>query len=287
MEKEDAYDYLLSSVATKIRNSCREIPFPSDEQRRRWPWELIQNACDSIAVNPNRSDVDIKVLLYDDRVEFHHNGSPFTIDQLFSLIYMSSRGKENTNTIGQFGTGFISTLVVSMVVEIETNVIGKDGNSKRQRITLYRTGKTIDDVIDDIKKTVKSVEDLDEESEWTKFIYKFREQDNIKTAELGAKEFLQNIPKVMLFCRRIKSAKLEVNYSNYSSLEEKFKNNYISEFSIGSFQNIKKIGDYHLKECLVKQIENGRPIDHKFISVQHTNSNTFEYFRCQMNMVIT
>jgi len=47
--------------------------------RRRWIWELIQNASD--CANP---DVSIYVQTYNDSLSFSHNGSPFTYEHLMN-----------------------------------------------------------------------------------------------------------------------------------------------------------------------------------------------------------
>ena len=91
-------EFLHKIVAKRISNSLRDIQSPSNKHRRRWPWELIQNACDSISSDKTRTAVDVKIYVFDDRVEFHHNGSPFTENQLLSLIFMSSEGKKDEET---------------------------------------------------------------------------------------------------------------------------------------------------------------------------------------------
>ena len=78
-----------------IRNRLRELENPTDIDCKRWVWELVQNAKDSIANQPERKDVDIKIKITNDIYSFTHNGSPFTIGTLFALLYKYSEGKTN------------------------------------------------------------------------------------------------------------------------------------------------------------------------------------------------
>ena len=60
--------------ANSIINVTRLLKSAPETQKRRWPWELIQNACDSIysTKNHTKKSVDVRIYVYDDRVEFHH-----------------------------------------------------------------------------------------------------------------------------------------------------------------------------------------------------------------------
>ena len=45
-----------------VRNRLRELENPNDVDCKRWIWELVQNAKDSISNQPDRKDVDIKLI---------------------------------------------------------------------------------------------------------------------------------------------------------------------------------------------------------------------------------
>jgi len=59
----------------------------------RWIWELIQNAKDV----PNEfGKVKIKIEVYDDKFVFTHNGDPFRVSDLETLVAQySSKSEEN------------------------------------------------------------------------------------------------------------------------------------------------------------------------------------------------
>lgn len=110
-----------------IKNRLNEMTNPTNEDKIRWPMELIQNAKDSLYTSPNekvKEKVQISFEinhnpennnLYKD-VTFIHDGPPFSIDSYFGLIYKISQGKNNKKTTGKFGTGFLITHVLSKTV---------------------------------------------------------------------------------------------------------------------------------------------------------------------------
>ncbi len=69
-------------------------------------WELVQNAHDVA----NESGTDIEFCRSADSFSFIHNGVPFLIANLKALnIQTSSKVRNNTIQIGQYGTGFLTT----------------------------------------------------------------------------------------------------------------------------------------------------------------------------------
>ena len=114
-----------------VRNRLRELEFPNDIDCKRWIWELVQNAKDSISNQPERNGVDIKVKVENDIYSFTHNGSPFTKKTLFALLYKYTEGKTNNGeSTGRFGTGFLTTHSLSKIVKI---------NGKTYSINLWDT----------------------------------------------------------------------------------------------------------------------------------------------------
>ena len=107
---------------TNVGNRLREMDTPSDIDCQRWPWELMQNAKDSIS-GSNRDTIDIILTIEDDYVIFQHDGNPFNGDSYLALLYKYSDGKkDNTESTGRFGTGFLTTHSLSKVVNIEGTI---------------------------------------------------------------------------------------------------------------------------------------------------------------------
>jgi hypothetical protein len=111
METPESVQLAESKIINKLYvsnviNRLRQIDMATENDKKRWIYELLQNAKDSIVQDISRSSVEIWIDVTDEFVEFKHNGSPFTGDAIFGLLYKYSEGKENTESTGRFGTGF-------------------------------------------------------------------------------------------------------------------------------------------------------------------------------------
>lgn len=114
----------------------------------RWIWELIQNAKDC----PNPSGkIDIEILFDSTRriVEFKHNGKLFSTKNIVYLIeQVSTKDRtRNSESTGKFGTGFLTTNLLSPVVKI-SGLLHDDDDDKIAgfEVTLDRSGNTIDEL---------------------------------------------------------------------------------------------------------------------------------------------
>ena len=107
---------------TNVEKRLRELNAPSDIDKKRWVWELIQNAKDTIALDPNRDEINVRIEIDGDTVKFKHDGAPFTAKARYGLLYKYSGGKENQESTGRFGTGFLTTHCLSKIVTICTPI---------------------------------------------------------------------------------------------------------------------------------------------------------------------
>ncbi|OUM69104.1 hypothetical protein PIROE2DRAFT_2989 [Piromyces sp. E2] len=213
-EKMDIFDKIYLA---NVQNRLRELENPREVDCKRWVWELIQNAKDSIAGQLDRNnDVDIKIKVKDDTYTFKHNGAPFTIGTLTALLYKFSEGKSNDyESTGRFGTGFLTTHCLSKNVKISGIIIKKDEKDndckKGFTIDMYREGED-DELLEGLHKTEESLKYFDDyEDEWTTYEYTATTPRNREAGQLGIKNFKDNITKVMLFCPEIRSIKLNNN----------------------------------------------------------------------------
>ena len=210
-----------------VRNRLRELENPTDIDCKRWIWELVQNAKDSISNQPNRKDVDIKIKVEKDIYSFIHNGSPFSIETLVALIYKYSEGKSNNGeSTGRFGTGFLTTHSLSKTVRITGDIIQKnEENIRGFNLTMYREGED-KELSEGLDKTEKSYS-LGEAKGWTTFEYVAKTLRNKEAGKLGIQNFKENIAKVMLFCPEIKSIELNDNGKIFSIIRDDIKKNLL------------------------------------------------------------
>ena len=115
--KQAEDEQMLNIPAQRIWEKIKDIPSDVNKLKRRWFWELLQNASDY------NEEVEVILELFADKIVFKHNGLPFSPMDARNLIAPDS-GKDNSelraeDTIGQFGTGFISTHVLSSIITVE------------------------------------------------------------------------------------------------------------------------------------------------------------------------
>ena len=209
---DDEIMYIFGKVyLANIRNRLRELEHPSIVDCKRWVWELIQNAKDSIVGQKDRKDIDIEIIANSNEYTFKHNGSPFTGKTLSALLYKFSESKDNNSeSIGRFGTGFLTTHSLSKTVKNSGNIMS--GNKiNRFEVTMHREGEE-DELLKGLNETKNSYCEFDDTSEeWTIYEYEAKTEKNKEAGRLGIQNFKENITKVMLFCPEIRSVKLNDN----------------------------------------------------------------------------
>ncbi|MCM3112834.1 ATP-binding protein [Lederbergia lenta] len=212
-------DIALASSTSKIKKEFNSIFEGSEEEnnknRRRWIWELIQNASDC---TPKGGKININLEVDDNRITFSHDGMPFTYNNLQDLITQVSTKEESGEELtGKFGTGFMSTFLLSKTVEIEGTFICRNGISTNMNFTINRTKRDYDGIKEQTIRMLDELEDLDRGSNETqtynitKFIYNLTgsSQASKEAVKQGGKDLLTTIPYLLAFNENIQS----VNYN--------------------------------------------------------------------------
>ena len=194
--------------AKSVQNRLREINEPTMNDLKRWPWELIQNSRDSILESNEQDKVHMLFEFSSNEVIFTHDGSPFTGTSLYALLYEFSEGKEfNKESIGRFGTGFLTTHVISKIVEVVGDVI-EDGVLRGFTVTLNREGQNSKELIENLDKMENSKKHYEEPFGYTQFRYindsnKRSEDQFKKICSFGIENLKSNLPSVLVFCPEI------------------------------------------------------------------------------------
>ncbi|MBO7576437.1 MAG: hypothetical protein J6T03_03110, partial [Bacteroidales bacterium] len=229
-----------SLVAVKyeqyINNMLARIPQlvePNDIDCQRWPWELVQNAKDTVVKRSNPKDrfVDILINHYTDtdgekKLYFEHNGDQFTNKAITGLIWKFSAEKRNEQTTedgltrdkqstGRFGTGFMTTHALSLTVDVSGSLFHDDPNIMRNvsvDFTLHREGPDDKAYKDGVDLTEKELDkNMDSrpipigESLPTRFTYHLKKGGNEKAAKMGIDNVRANAAQTMLFCPSVRS----------------------------------------------------------------------------------
>lgn len=130
---------LASNTAQGVHKHLRTLESKRDRVLPRWIWELLQNARD---VSDGNESLIASVEWRDDELTFRHNGRGFEPDEITHLIYYGSTKLERDGLLGQFGSGFLATHLLSRTIEVSGHLT--DGQSFAFR--LDRSGESVDDL---------------------------------------------------------------------------------------------------------------------------------------------
>lgn len=215
-------DAALSTILTKME----ELTVDIEIKRRRWIWELIQNANDCAT----EDGVTIWIETNKDKLIFSHDGYIFTYNNLVDLItQISSKRTDDGDKVGRFGTGFISTHLISEIVTIN-GIYHNNINStdyKSLQMVIDRSGKTDIEIKDSIVKSLNDLELIDSSQniEWchkkgtptTSFVYDLTNNhsaDITDAIKSGKNDLDKSIAFVFAFSSRIN----KVNYNKTTYL---------------------------------------------------------------------
>lgn len=196
----------VKSHCTKIRDGIRDNGTTSGE---RAIWELFQNARDL------SDSAVIKITLTEDEFVFAHKGKAFTYDTLCSLVkQVSSREKEDNTSVGQYGTGFLTThkfgrkIIIkgSMLINEVPKVYVDVPNFEINRENFNDIPAFIEDMthqIEDVEKLMDT-DQMDTPREWTELHYELNDERYVIAAN-AIEEAIKLMPYVLTFNDRIGS----------------------------------------------------------------------------------
>ena len=229
MNKNKYFEIALNTSTSKIFNEFKNIRESSEEKkneiRRRWIWELIQNASDC---TPKDGSINITLEVADERISFSHDGKPFSYDNLFSLITQCSEKQlSEDNLTGKFGTGFMSTFLLSEIVDIEGTFIRENGSWADMTFTVDRSNSEFLEIRNSTEKMLERLELLNSDTKEalekinkTKFIYNLnRTSESLEAVKQGVEDLKTALPYLLAFNQNINS----INY-NGEIYEREFTN---------------------------------------------------------------
>lgn len=185
---------LRIGAANRIVQLLQKLRYSNNENSaKRWIWELCQNAKD-VCNSTGKVKISINYDEMQRKVFFRHNGKAFSMDNILSLINQASSKDRNDGSerkSGKFGTGFITTHLLSEVVNI-SGLLEIGGEYSKFTISLDRTGKEKNEIIAAMEKAVGDLGsctpvdflDFDEDEYNTVFEYELDEY-GMKTARDG------------------------------------------------------------------------------------------------------
>jgi len=209
---DNEIELLYESKGIDIFDHIKELAI-DEASARRWVWELLQNAVD-IAVS--EQGVSAEFILTDSSAIFKHNGLPFEEKSLNHLFFKKSQKREKREgeiTIGNFGTGFLTTHLLSKKVEISGIYKTRNGVfTKLIGVNLDRTGNERD-ITESLKKYSISREKIEEgvvfsydphSVENTIFSYIFTHPGSLSSGKKGIEDLKNSLSFAIVFISQIK-----------------------------------------------------------------------------------
>jgi hypothetical protein len=223
------------NIATKIYEELSKLRAGVDlspTTQKRWDWELIQNAKDVNIGGKVRVRIEADLDDPNAHVTFRHNGSAFSAENIRFLIeQVSSKDRTNDSTgrpttTGRFGTGFLTTHLLSEHVVVRGVAEGRGFAPRRFKLSLDRSGAELEDIISAVQAAKESILGLDDQPEHTRYVpgkfniafrYELADKTGKNVARTGLADLDTCLPYTLAFVREIES----VEYPNHRlSLEE-------------------------------------------------------------------
>ena len=116
LKKAETKDIVLSeNTAQGVYQKLNELMSNRASRLTRWIWELLQNARDA---SMGTDSLIATVQCLPNELTFLHNGKGFTDREIAHLIFHGSTKVEEERTIGQYGTGFLTTHLLSPTIDV-------------------------------------------------------------------------------------------------------------------------------------------------------------------------
>jgi hypothetical protein len=264
-----------SIPAKRVMEHLKPILSKSNDLRQRWMWELLQNASDL------GDNVKARFEVANDKMIFSHNGKPFTLDEAYNLIMPDStkddESKHKKSVIGQFGTGFISTHILSKIIQI-AGIIEDEEQLYSFHFSLDRSERNDKDfLIESIKDSEteyrESLEELDclpDDSFQTSFTYfidnTYSSLNGKEIVDDGIDSFKEMIPYVLTFRPQLDEIEIidrRNSTTNWSFQREEVESdiNDLKIIKTVCYKNGKHIEDSLIGNIIVAGTEIAFPID--------------------------
>ena len=111
-DAQNASHYVYHEIQ-KLYTGTKKI----EDVRKRWIWELLQNARDAPNPNGNKLIVEVEYRT-EEKLIFLHNGRGFKPNEIAHIVKSGTTKDSDEKTQGKFGRGFLTTHLLSSRVDI-------------------------------------------------------------------------------------------------------------------------------------------------------------------------
>lgn len=194
---------LTDNTAQSVLIHLRELEDNRAHVRTRWVWELLQNARDASVKSEGKLTASIEQ--NEKEIVFSHNGDNFKMEEIAHLIYHGSTKVENKETIGQYGSGFLTTHLLSPEIEVSGRL--EDGRGfcfplKREISSVSELSASMRNAGEAFERSLSSTSDRGDLP--TKFRYPLRE-NVLDVVSEGIAKLKQCAPLIVAFNSQFKT----------------------------------------------------------------------------------
>ena len=203
------------NTVQRIYNTIKDLTKYPDAMRKRWVWELLQNAHDAKQVEDKRS-ITIKIRYSKGELVFLHNGKGFNASEIAHVIKSgSTKDEADETTHGQYGTGLLTTHLLSPKMQI-SGLFQDSGISIWFDFPLVRDDDSPEALRKSLDKAEKSFNCSFSQNKpsklgdfTTRFGLPICEEDAQKTVRTGIETLKQSAPYVLIFNETFRSITIE------------------------------------------------------------------------------
>ncbi len=224
---------LATSATSKIFEKVNTALGKNDSDKR-WFWELLQNAKDTVVHSKGKVDVRVVISRNENDepfVRFEHNGDyfkpsnhRFKFDDPKCLLLADSGKIEEDETqsediTGQFGTGFLSTHILSLKILVEGIFLDRENLYNDFSFELDRNYVNKFDLAEKVEKSLNQYDNNFKPIQPpfapfpTKFTYFLNDnkenlKNGIEVVKKGINDIDNFIPFVLAFCKEVNSVEI-------------------------------------------------------------------------------
>lgn len=204
--KKVAIEHVKQKAARDILNGINEWRKNRiSTAKRRWIFELIQNAVDTAKARKNAFS-KVEIAEKQDTITFKHNGGYFTLDEVSAVIYGGSTKPyvPESEYIGRFGIGFLVSHIVSRRVKIRGFIKENEGQIYKFEMEINRKSDEEEDIAKSIEKCFQKLNESElfeanGDELYTEYIYYINDDLGRDAIKIGVNELKRNLPFIFAF----------------------------------------------------------------------------------------
>ena len=210
---------LVENTAQGVYKYLTELDSNRKDRHTRWIWELLQNARDVSASTDDSLTAEIRYNPGEPgeqgELVFLHDGRGFKMDEIVHLIFYGSTKHENPDAIGQFGSGFLTTHLLSWEIEVS----GLLDNGQWFDFLLARKPESVSSLYESMEQagadfneslTLTRPESIPVPFT-TRFVYSISDIDAAEAVDTGLETLKQCAPYVVVFNKEFSSINIKTS----------------------------------------------------------------------------